>query len=82
MGFIPHLLIFALFALLIIPQPDFGTIVVLGMICWGMMFVAGVRIWHLLTPLPVIIPVVYFWFQGGIPAHPDSDLSGSLGRPL
>ncbi len=59
-GFIPHLLIFALFALLIIPQPDFGTIVVLGMICWGMMFVAGVRIWHLLTPLPVIIPVVYF----------------------
>jgi len=59
-GFMPHILIFALFAVLIIFQPDFGTIVVLGMICWGMMFVAGVRIWHLLTPLPVIIPVVYF----------------------
>jgi cell division protein FtsW len=59
-GFMPHLLIFALFALLIIFQPDFGTIVVLGMICWGMMFVAGVKIWHLLTPLPVIIPVIYF----------------------
>ncbi|MDZ7664318.1 MAG: putative lipid II flippase FtsW [Desulfotignum sp.] len=59
-GFMPHLLIFALFAVLIIFQPDFGTIVVLGLICWGMMFVAGVKIWHLLTPLPVIIPLVYF----------------------
>jgi cell division protein FtsW len=59
-GFMPHILIFSLFAVLIIFQPDFGTIVVLGLICWGMMFVAGVRIWHLLTPLPVIIPVVYF----------------------
>jgi cell division protein FtsW len=59
-GFMPHLLILALFSVLIIFQPDFGTIVVLGLICWGMMFVAGVRIWHLLTPLPVIIPLIYF----------------------
>ncbi|MCA1794120.1 MAG: putative lipid II flippase FtsW [Desulfotignum sp.] len=59
-GFVPHALIFALFALLIILQPDFGTIVVLGMICWGMMFVAGVKIFHLLCPLPLVIPVIYF----------------------
>ena len=59
-GFVPHALIFGLFSLLIIFQPDFGTIVVLGMICWGMMFVAGVRIVHLLSPLPLIIPAVYF----------------------
>lgn len=59
-GFMPHILILALFAVLIIFQPDFGTIVVLGLICWGMMFVAGVKIRHLLTPLPVIIPLVYF----------------------
>ncbi len=59
-GFVPHALIFGLFSLLIIFQPDFGTIVVLGMICWGMMFVAGVRILHLLCPLPLVIPIVYF----------------------
>jgi cell division protein FtsW len=59
-GFFPHALIFGLFSLLIIFQPDFGTIVVLGMICWGMMFVAGVKILHLLCPLPLIIPAVYF----------------------
>jgi len=59
-GFLPHAFILGLFALLIINQPDFGTIVVLGMICWGMMFVAGVRLLHLLSPLPLVIPIVYF----------------------
>ncbi|HKL01207.1 MAG TPA: putative lipid II flippase FtsW [Desulfotignum sp.] len=59
-GFVPHALIFGIFSLLIIFQPDFGTIVVLGMICWGMMFVAGVKILHLLCPLPLLIPIVYF----------------------
>lgn len=59
-GFFPHALIFGVFAGLIIFQPDFGTIVVLGVICWGMMFIAGVRIWHLLLPLPLLVPLVYF----------------------
>ncbi|MBA3011843.1 MAG: putative lipid II flippase FtsW [Proteobacteria bacterium] len=59
-GFFPHAVIFGLFAGLIILQPDFGTIVVMGLICWGMMFVAGVRLLHLLSPLPLVIPIVYF----------------------
>ncbi len=59
-GFVPHVLIFSIFASLIIFQPDFGTIVVLGMITWGMMFIAGVKITHLISPAPVIIPLVYF----------------------
>lgn len=59
-GFFPHAVIYLVFAGLIIVQPDFGTIVVLGMICWSMMFVAGVRFIHLLSPLPLIIPIVYF----------------------
>ncbi|MBW2654667.1 MAG: putative lipid II flippase FtsW [Deltaproteobacteria bacterium] len=59
-GFIPHAFIFGLFACLIIIQPDFGTIVVLGIITWGMMFVAGVKITHLLSPVPLLIPVIYF----------------------
>jgi cell division protein FtsW len=59
-GFVPHAFIFGIFACLIIIQPDFGTIVVMGMITWGMMFIAGVRIWHLLAPLPLLVPVIYF----------------------
>jgi cell division protein FtsW len=59
-GFIPHVFIFSIFACLIIIQPDFGTIVVLGMITWGMMFIAGVKISHLLSPAPLLIPLIYF----------------------
>ncbi len=59
-GFAPHVFVFALFACLIIFQPDFGTIVVLGLITWGMMFVAGVKIMHLLSPTPLLIPLIYF----------------------
>lgn len=60
-GFLPHAMIMALFAMLIINQPDFGTVVVMGAICWGMMFVAGVKIFHLLTPLPLVISFLYFF---------------------
>jgi cell division protein FtsW len=60
-GFFPHALIFSLFACLIIIQPDFGTIVVLGIITWGMMFVAGVKVFHLLAPAPLLAPIIYFW---------------------
>ncbi len=59
-GFIPHVGVFGLFACLIIVQPDFGTIVVLGLITWGMMFIAGVKISHLLSPSPLLIPLIYF----------------------
>ncbi|CCK79374.1 putative lipid II flippase FtsW [Desulfobacula toluolica] len=60
-GFFPHALLFSFLAVLIIFQPDFGTIVVLGLITWGMMFIAGVKIIHLLSPTPLLIPVIYFW---------------------
>ena len=60
-GFVPHAFIFGIFACLIIIQPDFGTIVVLGIITWGMMFVAGVKITHLLSPAPLLVPIIYFW---------------------
>ena len=59
-GFVPHIIIFALLGCLIYFQPDFGTIVILGIITWGMMFIAGVRVFHLLSPLPLLFPVLYF----------------------
>lgn len=59
-GFIPHLVIFLIFAVLIIIQPDFGTVVVLAIITWTMMFVAGVKIIHLLSLVPLLMPALYF----------------------
>jgi cell division protein FtsW len=59
-GFVPHAFLLALLAGLIILQPDFGSIVILGIITWGMMFVAGVKLSHLLSPLPLLVPILYF----------------------
>ena len=60
-GFIPHVIIFIILAILIMMQPDFGSVIILGLITWGMMFIAGVRIIHLLIPLPFLIPFFYFF---------------------
>ncbi|MDY0374847.1 MAG: putative lipid II flippase FtsW [Desulfobacterium sp.] len=59
-GFMPHVLLLAVLSILILMQPDFGTVIIIGCITWGMMFVAGVRIVHLLLPVPFLAPVVYF----------------------
>ena len=59
-GFLPHVIVFFLFSILILAQPDFGTVVVLGLITWGIMFIAGVPVLHLITPLPLMVPFVYF----------------------
>lgn len=59
-GMMPHLFLLLIFALLIMAQPDFGSVVILGAITWVMMFVAGVPIKHLSLPLIFIIPVIVF----------------------
>lgn len=59
-GFLPHLLVFGMFAALIIIQPDFGSVVILGAVFWIMLFVGGVRISHLMASLFMIIPIVYY----------------------
>ncbi|MBF0111636.1 MAG: putative lipid II flippase FtsW [Desulfamplus sp.] len=59
-GFLPHVFILGLLAVLILIQPDLGTVVIMGAISWIMMFVAGVRIIHLLSPAPLLVPFIYF----------------------
>ena len=59
-GFLPHLIIYGIFFSLILIQPDFGSVIILGLITWGMMFIAGVPILHLLSPVPFLIPILYF----------------------
>ena len=60
-GFVPHVLVFGLFAAIIIMQPDFGSVVILGAITYLMMFVGGVRVVHLLLSLVVMLPLVYYF---------------------
>lgn len=59
-GFFPHVVILGILAVLILIQPDLGTVVIMGAISWIMMFVAGVRVMHLLCPAPLLAPLIYF----------------------
>jgi cell division protein FtsW len=60
-GFLPHMMILFMFTALIIFQPDFGSVIILGVLTWVMLFVGGVRIWHLIASLVLITPITYFF---------------------
>jgi cell division protein FtsW len=58
-GFTPHLLMLILFAVPLLMQPDFGSVVIFGVLVWIMMFVAGVPLRHLLGTFLAMLPVAY-----------------------
>lgn len=60
-GFLPHIIVLSVFTLLIFIQPDFGSIVILGMITWLMMFIGGVRLLYLITSLLLLLPIAYLF---------------------
>lgn len=57
-GFIPHVIVLGIFSLLFHLQPDFGTILIFSVITWVMMFLGGVRLLHLATPLFLVLPLL------------------------
>ena len=59
-GFLPHLIVLALFTGLILIQPDFGSAVILAAITWILLFVGGVRLRYLLSFILLIMPMVYY----------------------
>jgi len=54
-GFVPHVVVLGAMALLIAFEPDFGSVVILTTITWVIMFAGGVRLLHLLTPMPLVV---------------------------
>jgi cell division protein FtsW len=63
-GFLPHVLVLSLFTVLIMLQPDFGSVVIFGAITWIMLFVGGVRITYLLGSMVLLLPAVYYMMAG------------------
>jgi len=59
-GFLPHFFILCIFTALILFQPDFGSVLIFWVITWIMLYVGGVRILHLLSPLIFLLPAAYF----------------------
>jgi len=57
-GFIPHVAVLGVMAALILAQPDFGSVVILGALTWIMLFVGGVRLRHLAGTLVLILPAL------------------------
>lgn len=66
-GFAPHVLLMMTLSVLIILEPDFGTIAILWMLTWAMMFAGRVRILYLLsTAFMVVLPAaIYLMFSSG-----------------
>ena len=60
-GFMPHVLVLGVFTILIFIQPDFGSVFILGVLTWILMFIGGVRLWQLCASLLVVLPVAYFF---------------------
>ena len=59
-GFVPHVILLMIFAVPLMLQPDFGSVVIFGALVWVMMFVAGVPVRHLLSALILMLPLAYF----------------------
>lgn len=65
-GFVPHVLVLLLFAVPLMLQPDFGSVVIFGAIVWLMMFIAGVPVRHLLTAMVLALPLLYYLMIGAV----------------
>ncbi len=60
-GFLPHVFVLGALAVLILTQPDFGSVVVFGLITWVMLFVGGTRLIHLFTSLIFLLPAAVYY---------------------
>ncbi len=57
-GYIPHLLISAVFIVLVVMQPDLGTAVTLAVLVFLLLFVAGVRLRYLFATTLALLPLL------------------------
>jgi cell division protein FtsW len=60
-GFIPHVVVLALFSILILLQPDYGSVVIFWAMGWIMMFAGRVSVRQLVTTaLLVVLPAAIY----------------------
>jgi cell division protein FtsW len=57
-GFLPHLVMLGLFAVLLLLEPDFGTTVVLAVLTFALLFVAGARATYILGIVGAVAPIL------------------------
>jgi cell division protein FtsW len=63
-GFLPHLLVPGIAILLCLLQPDFGTAVVLALLAFSLLFVAGAKLGYIMGAALLATPVAYLLVAG------------------
>jgi cell division protein FtsW len=58
-GFLPVVIVFLVLSLLIVIQPDLGTVIAMGSICFVMLFVGGVHLAHIISFMLLTLPGLY-----------------------
>ena len=80
-GFVPHMVLLAVFAALLMKEPDFGTTFMLGCLTIFMLMLGGVPYVYLVSLVPiarlVLLPVRV---SGALPVGADHGFSGPLDR--
>jgi cell division protein FtsW len=59
-GFLPHVIVVGCLVVLCMAQPDFGSSVILVLLTFVLLFVAGVKLGYMLAGAALILPLVYF----------------------
>ena len=62
-GFLPHMLVLGLFLLLLMAQPDFGSVVIFAVLTGIMLFVGGCRISHLVGVVLLLAPMIWLFMH-------------------
>jgi len=60
LGVLPHLIVAGAFAGVLLLEPDFGSVLILTMLLYAMLFVGGVRVHHLLATGLLALPVLVY----------------------
>ncbi|MDJ0765049.1 MAG: putative lipid II flippase FtsW [Myxococcota bacterium] len=63
-GFLPHLLVPGVLILLCLAQPDFGTAVVIAVVTFALLFVAGAKLAYLMLAGIAVAPIAYYLIAG------------------
>ncbi len=59
-GILPHLIIIGIISIMVNSQPDFGTLMILILVTWIMLLIGGARLWHLFSPLVIVVPLLIY----------------------
>ncbi len=63
-GFLPHVIVLCILSVLILLQPDFGSIALMWLLAWVIMYAGRVRTAHLASAFLAVMPAAVFLVAG------------------